>query len=335
MKLSIITTIYQAEKDLPRLLDSMMAQKSPELEFFLIDNGCTDGSAAICEEYAKKDPRFVIHSLKENIGYIAARNLGLELVDADYIGFSDSDDFLEPGGYDKAIEEIKEYNPDIWIGRWNNIENDTKKVYEPPYKVGIYEDVETCILPQIYGCNSLHPMLRGFMWKQIMRLKIIRNESIRFSKDICPLEDMYFNLNFISKSKLVYISNTVLYNYILHPNSITSKLENKYDLSSDADRIIRLFKLFSVTTSNKVYLQYLSNFTLNNIITLISRVGRHFNLIQGAVKLNAVLPSHFMREVLKNCYFTNFSKCLVLICLKNRMYTGLLVLAKFRIFLGK
>ena len=57
MKVSIITTIYKAEKDLPRLLDSMMALKSPELEFFLIDNGSPDRCGEICAEYASRDSR--------------------------------------------------------------------------------------------------------------------------------------------------------------------------------------------------------------------------------------------------------------------------------------
>ena len=94
MKISIITTVYKAEQDLPRLLDSMMAQKAPELEFFLIDNGSPDRCGEICREYAEKDPRFTVYTLEENIGYIRARNLGLEVCDGDYVGFCDSDDFL-------------------------------------------------------------------------------------------------------------------------------------------------------------------------------------------------------------------------------------------------
>ena len=60
MKISIITTIYKAERDLPRLLESMMAQESSELEFFLIDNGSPDKCGEICEEYKRKDKRFVL-----------------------------------------------------------------------------------------------------------------------------------------------------------------------------------------------------------------------------------------------------------------------------------
>ena len=74
MKLSIITTIYKAEKDLPRLLDSMMQQKSPELEFFLIDNGSPDRCGEIAAEYAMRDSRFTLYTIKDNIGYIRARN---------------------------------------------------------------------------------------------------------------------------------------------------------------------------------------------------------------------------------------------------------------------
>ena len=83
MKVCIITTVYNAAEDLPRLLNSMMAQKSSELEFFLIDNGSTDNSRSICEEYAKLDNRFKIFIIKENVGYICARNIGIKEVTAD------------------------------------------------------------------------------------------------------------------------------------------------------------------------------------------------------------------------------------------------------------
>ena len=70
MKISIITTIYKAEKELPRLLDSMMAQKSSELEFFLIDNGSPDKCGEICRDYAKRHGRFKTFTIKDNIGHI-------------------------------------------------------------------------------------------------------------------------------------------------------------------------------------------------------------------------------------------------------------------------
>ena len=78
MRISIVTTIYKAEKDLPRLLDSMMALRNPDLEFYLIDNGSPDRCGEICAEYARKDSRFFVLTLKENIGYIRARMLGLK-----------------------------------------------------------------------------------------------------------------------------------------------------------------------------------------------------------------------------------------------------------------
>ena len=108
MRISIVTTIYKAEKDLPRLLESMMSLKSPDLEFFLIDNGSPDRCGEICKEYAKKDDRFFVRTLEDNIGYIRARMLGIRECHGDYVGFCDSDDYLEPDGYDHAFQVISQ-----------------------------------------------------------------------------------------------------------------------------------------------------------------------------------------------------------------------------------
>ena len=166
MKVSIITTIYKAEKDLPRLLDSMMALKSPELEFFLIDNGSPDRCGEICAEYAKKDSRFVIRTLKDNIGYIGARNLGLREVDAEYVGFCDSDDFLQPQGYDKAITKLKETDCDLYVSSYVECSGDVHVIRRPPFDTGIYRNAELSTLKvQFYGFLPGLSQLKGFVWK--------------------------------------------------------------------------------------------------------------------------------------------------------------------------
>ena len=245
MKLSIITTVYQAEKDLPRLFDSMMSNKSQEVEFFLIDNGSSDGSAGICREYAEKDSRFHIHTLKENIGYIRARNLGLDIVDADYVGFCDSDDFVEAGAYDAAIEKIKESDCDLLIGGWNTISGDSMLTTLPPFECRTYsgkEDIET-IMPQFFGSYEGRPMLRGFMWKQFFRLSIFRDYGIRFRESLKPYEDMLLNAQYIKHCSRVMVTDTVIYNYIVNPKSITAKIVNNYSVREESARISGLISI--------------------------------------------------------------------------------------------
>lgn len=244
MKLSIITTVYKAENDLPRLLDSMMAQKAPELEFFLIDNGSPDRCGEICREYAAKDPRFTIYTLEENIGYIRARNLGIEVCDGDYIGFCDSDDYLEPGGYDRAVERIRETDCDFYAAAYKTVGTDGARVDLLPFAPGLY-DTETTreqLLPQLFGDLDGRPMLQGFMWKHIIRRSIITGNGIRFYEPLKPYEDQLFNIDVMKRSRRVYIDDTVLYNYIVNEQSITAKMAENFDAEAEWQRIRGLYE---------------------------------------------------------------------------------------------
>lgn len=243
MKLSIITTVYKAENDLPRLLDSMMAQKSPELEFFLIDNGSPDRCGEICREYAAKDPRFTVYTLKENIGYIRARNLGIEVCDGDYIGFCDSDDFLEPGGYDRAIERIKETDCDFYAAAYNTVGKEVRRDLLP-FTPGLYEgnDIRDALLPQLFGRLPGRPMLQGFMWKHVLRRSIVTDNGIRFLEPLKPYEDQLFNIDVMKRSRRVCIDDNVLYNYIVNAQSITAKMIANFDAEAEWQRVKGLYQ---------------------------------------------------------------------------------------------
>ena len=94
-KVSVIVPIYNIKQYLPRCIDSIRNQTLKDIEIILIDDGSTDGSSEICDQYAAVDPRVrVLH--KENEGLSAARNDGIQMARADYIMFVDGDDWVEP-----------------------------------------------------------------------------------------------------------------------------------------------------------------------------------------------------------------------------------------------
>ena len=100
--ISVIVPVYNVETLLPRCVDSILTQTYECLEVLLVDDGSTDASGEICEQFAKKDTRIrVIH--KENGGLSSARNAGLDVASGDYIGFVDSDDWIEPEMYAEML----------------------------------------------------------------------------------------------------------------------------------------------------------------------------------------------------------------------------------------
>ena len=109
--LSIIVPIYNVRPYLCECLDSILSQPFCDYELILVDDGSTDGSGAICDDYATKDQRIiVIH--KDNGGLSSARNAGLDAIKGKYVSFIDSDDYLLGDYYSDAIREL-ETNPAI------------------------------------------------------------------------------------------------------------------------------------------------------------------------------------------------------------------------------
>ena len=94
-KISVIVPVYNVEQYLPRCIDSILAQTFTDFELLLIDDGSTDNSGKICDEYAKKKDTKIRVWHKENGGVSSARNMGLDFAKGEYIQFIDSDDFIE------------------------------------------------------------------------------------------------------------------------------------------------------------------------------------------------------------------------------------------------
>ena len=113
-KISVIVPIYKVESYLPKCLDSIVNQTYRNLEIILVDDGSPDNCGAICDEYAARDDRIiVIH--KSNGGLSFARNVGLDTATGDYIGFVDSDDWIEPNMYEYLLHGIQKQGADIAV----------------------------------------------------------------------------------------------------------------------------------------------------------------------------------------------------------------------------
>ncbi len=112
IKISVVVPIYNSEKYLYKCVDSLLGQTYSNIEVVLVDDGSTDSSPKICDDYAAFDSRVkVIHQKNARIG--AARNRGIEAASGDYITFIDSDDYLELNTYEKCVSLIQKHDPDI------------------------------------------------------------------------------------------------------------------------------------------------------------------------------------------------------------------------------
>lgn len=114
-KISVIMLTYNRKELLHRALDSVLQQEFKEFELILINNGSTDGTDEVCNEYAKNDNRIRYFTIKENQGIAFARNFGIDHVQTDYIVIVDDDDYCEKTMFSHLYGMIEEYNADIAI----------------------------------------------------------------------------------------------------------------------------------------------------------------------------------------------------------------------------
>lgn len=325
--ISIVTTIYKAEKYLPRLLDSMMALKSPELEFFLIDNGSPDRCGEICAEYAKKDDRFFLYSLKDNIGYIKARMLGIKECHGDYVGFCDSDDYLEPGGYDQAVQIIKEQDCDLYITSHKTHDGDIIYLNNPPFKKGRYEGeaIINGILPQAFGFLKGRDRLHGFMWKQIYRKSILLYNRFTLNEDLRPWEDQILNIDMIQHSERIFVDNTVIYNYFANSGSVTSSMIKDFDVID----FWRKVKLLYVEKNKRAHFRTEKRANANASILLLDLMivslckNKSLSSDDLVIQLNQLLKEdQVVSMILNDSSITDLNKRLffVKLCLEYKLY---------------
>lgn len=136
-ELSIIVPVYKVEKYLPRCIDSILAQTFGDFELILIDDGSPDGCGRICDEYARKDKRIVVIHQK-NMGVSAARNAGLDIAHGRYIGFVDSDDWIEPQMYEVMMDAIRENGADMAVCGVRYADEDGKFTRADRLSEGVY-----------------------------------------------------------------------------------------------------------------------------------------------------------------------------------------------------
>ena len=110
--ISVIVPVYNLEKDLPRCLDSILSQSHRDLEVIVVDDGSRDGSRAVMEDYARRDPR-IKPIFKENGGVTSARLRGIAESTGRWIGFVDGDDEIEPEMYERLLENAAKYGAEV------------------------------------------------------------------------------------------------------------------------------------------------------------------------------------------------------------------------------
>lgn len=222
--ISVIIPIYNVERYLSRCIDSVVNQTYTNLEIILVDDGSPDKCGIICDEYSKKDKRIkVIH--KKNGGLSDARNAGINIVLGKYIGFIDSDDWIENNYFKRLHDLIDNYRADISVCNFIKTYNENEKFnVNLDIKINEYTNIEA--LEQYFDKYSIQMIVA---WGKLYKAELFK--SIRFPVGKIH-EDEFTTHKLIYKANKVVLTTECLYYYWQRQDSIMGmgfNIKGKFD----------------------------------------------------------------------------------------------------------
>ena len=201
---SIIIPVYNAERFIRETIDTVNGQTYKNWELLLIDDGSTDLTCKLCDNFAKNDKRIkVIH--KKNEGASIAKNTGIEISSGKYITFIDSDDFVEPNYIETILNRIK-LNKDLYVF---DVMNDWK---EKKFSLDYEGTLSLKDIIQNYPYNFISAHISHWVWNKVFKKTIIEKFNILFT-NLNYAEDEHFCLQYISRIDEIYFINELLYHY--------------------------------------------------------------------------------------------------------------------------
>jgi glycosyltransferase involved in cell wall biosynthesis len=228
-KVSVIVPTYNVERYARLCFESLIKQTLEDIEIILVDDGSTDNSGRICDEYAKKDSRVkVIHQSNKGLGL--SRNSGLDVAVGEYIGFVDSDDIVAKDMFEILYNNAVKAQADVSYC--------TYKKFISEDEIGL-DEISTIELQEYSGAHSIHQYMLdrvglppqsksdnlygASVWCGIFSRKILEDSDVRFvSEREFISEDMIFDIDLIPRCTKIIHCNAPLYYYRFNPKSLTT-----------------------------------------------------------------------------------------------------------------
>lgn len=277
-KVSIIVPVYNVEKYLRKCLDSLINQTLKEIEIICVNDGSKDNSPKILEEYAKKDNRIIVIN-QENAGLSVARNSGIDIAKGEYIGFVDSDDWIDLDYYEKLYYSATSNDTDIAVGGIIRVTGIKKKKFLNFEKETLTDNAnlkfELCDVPE-----------KSYVWNKIYKTEKLKEIGLEFEKGIFYEDCIFTPQALFYLGKIVTVPN-IYYYYLRRGNSTVKQRsekanadsvyahkkandfikEHNIDISSHEPKTYR-FKIFGVTIFKIRQIGKRKQYALFNIIKI-------------------------------------------------------------------
>lgn len=215
---SIIVPIYNAENYLRRCVDSILNQEYTDFELLLVNDGSTDASGDICEEYGDRDPRVIVIQ-KENTGVSDSRNRALDRARGKYLQFLDSDDWITPDATRLFVRAAEEYGCDMVISDFYRVVGERLSTKGDIEEEGVLTREEFAA----HMMENPADFYYGVLWNKLYRRDIVEEHNLRMDTDINWCEDFMFNLEYIRYAKVFYALHAPIYYYVKRKGSLASQ----------------------------------------------------------------------------------------------------------------
>lgn len=217
--ISVIIPVHNAEAHLRETLESILAQTFTDWEAICVENGSTDASPALLEEYAKRDTRFRILTLPP-VGAGAARNAGIEAATGDYICFSDADDLYLPDAIQKLLNRIQESDSDVVLSDVDFLYSDGRRKTDPQAFLERHKSQTTPFCPREQYPDELFEIALPWCWGKLYRTAYLNQRHIRFSEHR-RAEDVPFVFFALALAERITFLQETCYLYRQLPDSLS------------------------------------------------------------------------------------------------------------------
>lgn len=262
--ITIIIPVYNLEYYIARCLDSVLAQTYSNLQVIVVNDGSKDNSLKIIKQYEERDSRIILID-KANEGVSAARNMGVDIAMGEYIMFIDGDDWIDTNMVETLYLLAVENNTDFVGGGFVFEElKSGRKRFSP---IGFHPQV-------IEGKNILRNYLTGHylwgsVWGGMYRRTFLNEYNLRFDKGIRYGEDVFFNLQVMSKANKVLVCENHFYHVLVRPSSVTRQTVHELDKEKKNPDVVKYLKMQNLwdeyKEDYKVWFVRFSNYTLYHL----------------------------------------------------------------------
>ena len=263
--LTVVIPVYNVEKYLKRCIESILIQEWKNYDILLVDDGSTDSSPQICDDYAKVyDFISVIH--KKNGGLSEARNTGISHAKGDYVYFPDSDDWLEPQTFKELADVLESQEFDIVSFNREFVKGEEDTIVSDPLVTQVYEGKDAFVQ------MLKHSYITGFANDKIYKKSLFIDNNISFPKGKY-YEDLGTNYKLFLSAENVFATNQKYYHYLIdNPDSITQswneqKFSDMFEFYKDI-----FYSDFVRSRLNQEELQTSQLYYVNGLIHILARL---------------------------------------------------------------